>query len=180
MNITPSERDSRTYANWDADLTYRLNRLMSLRGVRPFFAAISWLGNGKLWYTLILMLPLFAAADGLQAARQMAMVGLVNLLIYKFVKSFAQRPRPFRACEEILAGTVALDEYSFPSGHTMHAVGFTIVAAAWFPHLAGLLLTFTVLVALSRVILGLHYPTDVALGAALGFAVARLSFLIAG
>ena len=180
MNISPSGRDSRTYANWDADLTYRLNRLMSLRGVRPFFAMVSWLGNGKLWYTLILMLPLFAAANGLQAARHMALVGIINLLLYKLVKSFAQRPRPFRACEDILAGTVALDEYSFPSGHTMHAVGFTVVAVAWFPPLAGVLLTFTILVALSRVILGLHYPTDVVLGAALGFGVARLSFLLAG
>jgi len=54
-----------------------------------------------------------------------------------------------------------LDEFSFPSGHTLQAVSFTIVALAWYPHLAPLLLGFTALIGASRVILGLHYPSDV-------------------
>ena len=54
-----------------------------------------------------------------------------------------------------------LDEFSFPSGHTLQAVGFTVVALAWYPLLAPLLLGFTALVAASRVVLGLHYPSDV-------------------
>jgi undecaprenyl-diphosphatase len=54
-----------------------------------------------------------------------------------------------------------LDEFSFPSGHTLQAVSFSIVALAWYPQLAPLLLSFTALVAASRVILGLHYPSDV-------------------
>jgi undecaprenyl-diphosphatase len=65
-----------------------------------------------------------------------------------------------------------LDEYSFPSGHTMHAVAFTLLAVVAFPGLAWVLVPFTVLVALSRLVLALHYPSDVLAGAVLGGALA--------
>jgi undecaprenyl-diphosphatase len=61
----------------------------------------------------------------------------------------------------VIAHVPPLDEFSFPSGHTLQAVSFTIVALAWYPHLAPLLLGFTTLIGASRVILGLHYPSDV-------------------
>ena len=50
----------------------------------------------------------------------------------------------------------------------MQAVSFSIVALAWYPQLAPLLLGFTLLVAASRVILGLHYPSDVLAAIAIG------------
>jgi undecaprenyl-diphosphatase len=61
-----------------------------------------------------------------------------------------------------------LDRYSFPSGHTLHAVSFTWQAVAHFPQLAWILIPLALLIALSRVVLGLHYPTDVIAGAAVG------------
>ncbi|MEZ6131877.1 MAG: phosphatase PAP2 family protein [Planctomycetaceae bacterium] len=180
MLTTPSRRGSGLLATWDLELTLLMNRSLSLRGVQPFFALISWLGNGKFWYALLVLLPLFSSATGRRATTHMLFVGIVNLVIYKLVKSLTQRPRPCNAYHQIMKGAVPLDEFSFPSGHTMHAVGFSIVAIAWFPQLTALLAAFTLLIALSRVILGLHYPTDVLLGAALGFAVAKLSFLFIG
>jgi undecaprenyl-diphosphatase len=72
-----------------------------------------------------------------------------------------------------------LDLYSFPSGHTLHAVSFTILAVASFPGLAWLCVPFATLVAMSRVVLGLHYPSDVAAGALLGAALAALSMVVA-
>jgi undecaprenyl-diphosphatase len=75
-------------------------------------------------------------------------------------------------------GTPALDRYSFPSGHTLHAVSFTILATASFPQLTWLLAPFATLVAASRVVLGLHYPTDVAAGALIGALLAVLSMLV--
>ena len=180
MFTTPPRRGSAMLTSWDLGLTLLMNKSLALRGVQPFFALISWLGNGKFWYALLVLLPLFSTATGPLATAHMLFVGLVNLTIYKVVKSRTRRPRPCNAYDEILRGAVPLDEFSFPSGHTMHAVGFSMVAIAWFPQLTVLLASFTLLIALSRVILGLHYPTDVVLGAALGFAVAKLSFLFIG
>jgi undecaprenyl-diphosphatase len=64
-----------------------------------------------------------------------------------------------------------LDEFSFPSGHTLHAVAFSVVALAYFPALAVVLTPFIVLTAISRIALGLHYPSDVFAGAAIGAGV---------
>ena len=69
-----------------------------------------------------------------------------------------------------------LDEFSFPSGHTFHALSFTIIACSYIPELCWVLIPFAILVALSRIILGLHYPSDVLAGAILGTLMADLSF----
>ena len=69
-------------------------------------------------------------------------------------------------------GDKPIDQYSFPSGHTLHAVALTLVIIAHFPTFTTLLLPLTLLIAVSRIILGLHYPTDVALGAVIGAVLA--------
>jgi undecaprenyl-diphosphatase len=79
----------------------------------------------------------------------------------------------------VLAGAAVLDRFSFPSGHTLHAVGFSLVACSYYPGLEILLWLFTLLTGVSRVALGLHYPSDVVAGGALGALIAGASFALA-
>ncbi|MBN8483090.1 MAG: phosphatase PAP2 family protein, partial [Xanthomonadales bacterium] len=115
---------------------------------------------------------------GGQAALHMLLTGGVAALLYRTLKRWTRRPRPFRAHAGIVAHIPPLDEFSFPSGHTLHAVTFTLVALAWFPALAAILIPFTVLVAASRVVLGLHYPSDVLVASAIGFVLAEASIAL--
>jgi undecaprenyl-diphosphatase len=149
-----------------------LNRFCWRGGVRRFFAAVSRLGDGVLWYCLMGALPLVHGFAGLKAALHMGLAALLGMAIYGTLKRRTGRPRPFVGNRGVKLGAAPLDRFSFPSGHTLHAVGFTAVAVWHFPALAPVLVPFAFLVALSRVVLGLHYPTDVVAGAVLGGLVA--------
>jgi undecaprenyl-diphosphatase len=156
-------------------LCWSLNRWSQRPAVRMFFAAVSRLGDGVFWYVLILGLPFTFGMQGALRAAQFAVTGLVGVALYKWLKRHLVRERPYISHLRIRAGTAPLDRYSFPSGHTLHAACFAILFVVYFPILTLAVVPFAVLVALSRVILGLHYPSDVAVGALLGATLAGLS-----
>ncbi len=142
-------------------------RIAGPPAVLSCFRVISRLGNGVFWYVLIGILAM-SGPDGRAAVIRMAATGLVGLAIYRFLKKGFSRERPYVAWAGVRCADRPLDRYSFPSGHTLHAVAFSTVALAYVPALAPLLIPFSALVALSRVVLGLHYPSDVAAGALIG------------
>ena len=150
------------------------NRISRRPKVKTIFVLISELGDGIAWYTLILALPFIYGQGGVATFFDMVKVGVVNLLLYKTIKQIAGRPRPCSVSRSITVGTAPLDQYSFPSGHTMHAVAFSIIAVTHHAELGWLLIPFTCLIATSRIVLGLHYPTDVIAGGIIGGYVASL------
>ena len=137
-----------------------------------FFSLVSRLGDGVFWYCLVLMLPLIYGQEALLASIHMTLTGIAAVIVYKVIKQLTGRKRPCNAHEEIFLATDPLDYYSFPSGHTLHAVSFTIVVMHYYPEMGLLCIPFASCVALSRVILGLHYPTDVIAGVGVGTALA--------
>ena len=152
-----------------------LNRGAGLRWVCTPFQVASRLGDGIVWYVLICALPLVYGRTALRPSLVMAVTGLMGILIYKWLKSRLLRERPFIRHPGITLATPPLDRYSFPSGHTLHAVAFTWLAAERFPELAWFLIPLTGLIAASRIVLGLHYPTDVLAGGAIGATLAMLA-----
>lgn len=151
------------------------NRLCGRANVRRYFTIVSRLGDGLFWYALMAGLILMDGRDGLRASLQLALTGVVALALYKLLKRWTRRPRPFANDGRIRAWVAPLDEFSFPSGHTLHAVAFSTVAVAHYPGLLALLAPFTASVAVSRVVLGLHYPSDVLAALAIGTTLAALS-----
>lgn len=174
MNTMPSSSMPKSLV-FDRRLCIAANRWGARRAVGAFFGIVSRLGDGVFWYSLMLALVAVDGRRGLIAAAHMAATGLAALLLYRLLKRHTRRPRPFRACPGVIAHVPPLDEFSFPSGHTLQAVGFTVVALAWYPLLTPLLLAFTSLVAASRVILGLHYPSDVLAAIGIGGALGAMS-----
>ena len=163
----------RQFDELEVDLCRRCNRVRRSAPLGLLFVTASRLGNGVFWYGLMAVLPLVYGDRGLGLSLQMLACGAVGLAVYKLLKNRLVRERPYVWHPEIGCGAPPLDRFSFPSGHTLHAVCFSTVALAGLPELAWLLLPFTALVAASRVVLGLHYPTDVLAGAAIGYVIAR-------
>lgn len=137
---------------------------------------VSLAGDGWIWYAIIAALPWWGGPIGGSAAARMIGVGLVNLLLYKIVKRWIARPRPFRVCDGFRECARCLDEYSFPSGHTLHSVAFSFILTAYYPAAAIFVWPLTLLIAASRIILGLHYPSDVIVGGLIGAITAAVSF----
>lgn len=165
----------RSLRDWDLRACERLNRAGRHRYPLAFFRTVSWLGNGLFWYALMLGLLLVHRENAGLPVLHMVAAGLACTLIYRALKKGTLRPRPYEVHAHIAAGAVPLDRFSFPSGHTLHAVAFSIIACDYFPYLAPALAAATVLTALSRMVLGLHYPSDVIAGGALGAAIALAS-----
>lgn len=156
-----------------------LNHLSHSQHVALFFKTISRLGDGPFWYVMLLSVW---ATQGLAYGLQilyLILAGSVGTLIYKFLKHKTTRPRPYQVHQVIVLGERPLDHFSFPSGHTLHAVMVTIVLGYIQPVLLILMLPFTILIALSRMVLGLHYPSDVIVGAIIGASVASAVILLA-
>lgn len=153
----------------------RFQQTIHQRWVVRLFAVVSRLGDGAFWYALMAALLLTQGAAASPVVGRMLLAGAVCLALYKWLKAKTTRPRPCARHDRIQPRVAPLDQYSFPSGHTLHAVSFTLIAVYDYPSLVWLLLPFAVLVALSRVVLGLHYPSDVLAGALLGASLALLA-----
>jgi undecaprenyl-diphosphatase len=172
MNVAPP---SPRRANLDRRMCVAANRWGARRAIGIFFGAVSRLGDGVFWYALISVIAIVGGWHGVAVAAQMTITGLTALMLYRVLKRWTRRPRPFRTCPGVIAHVPPLDEFSFPSGHTLQAVAFTTVAVAHYPMLAPFLIGFAALVGASRVVLGLHYPSDVLAATVIGGGLGALS-----
>ncbi len=162
----------------DSHLCISFNRTSHNILIRNFFKTISRLGDGIFWYSLMALMLLIDKTQALLPVLHMIIAGFTGTLIYKWLKVKTLRPRPYNVYQQISLRSIPLDQFSFPSGHTLHAVIFTLVAIHYYPMLSIGLIPFTILIGLSRPILGLHYPSDVLVGALIGILISLISFSI--
>ncbi len=84
------------------------------------------------------------------------------------MKEFFERARPCNALSDVLTPLGCTGSYSFPSNHAINNFAAAAFFSKLFPKYKIILFVSASLVAISRVYLGLHYPSDIIAGAAIG------------
>lgn len=143
-----------------------LNTITEQRFLRVFVLALTQLGAS---ITPFLLAGLFLLGEGTRPVGIMlAAAHFCTELPVRLIKEAVARPRPYQTYCNITNGGPALKDYSFPSGHTTSAFTTATVLAHFFPKGTPIFYSLAALVGLTRMILGVHYPTDVLIGSLIG------------
>jgi undecaprenyl-diphosphatase len=138
------------------------------------------LGDGWLWFATAVLL-LASGGRGLQVLAAGTVSAVIANALLVCVKGRVRRPRPCakaraRSFDVDPLGWIACDRFSFPSGHALNAFAIGSVVALAFPVLALPVLALAASVAASRVVLGLHFLSDVLAGALAGIVIGTSVF----
>ncbi len=155
----------------EAHLMERFCRLHRSRLLTALFTGASRLGDWPLWAGLGLTLILFGDSPGRLAVLAGAIAVALSVALFMALKNRIGRPRPFEVWDRVPCLLAPPDKFSFPSGHTMTAFAVYGAIATLLPGMGLFLLPAAVLIAISRVFLGVHYPSDVLAGALLGMTI---------
>jgi undecaprenyl-diphosphatase len=152
----------------DHNLMRRLNGWRPPRWVRAWMILASRLGDGWLWWGTGIMLLLFGGPGRFFAVGSTMVSGAISLVLFLRVKKTIGRKRPCEIQQCAWSTLLPPDQFSFPSGHTMTAFSVSVPLSLFYPSLEIGLLFCAFSIALSRILLGLHFLSDVVVGAALG------------
>lgn len=157
-------------ANWDQSALFWINGYHN-PALDALFVAIAVAGEAWAWVGALLLLALWTRGEVRRTLLVLAVAIAVAEALIKFpLGHWVHRERPYLAVEGIRQLGIAWKDNSFPSGHAMNAWLATVFLGAHYRRLLPWLVGFAVLVCYSRPYLGMHYPTDVLAGAALGTA----------
>lgn len=162
-------------AHRDQNLMRRIHRWPAPRWIRVWMICATRGGDGWLWYGMGLFVLLFGGYDRFQAVGAGALAAGVGIAVFLRLKKATGRKRPCALEPHCWATLLPPDQFSFPSGHTITAFAVAVSLSMVYPSLAVGLLFCAVSVAASRILLGMHFLSDVLAGALIGTTLAYLS-----
>jgi len=137
--------------------------------------SISRSGDGYLQCIVPFLFWWFYPVEGLAFLRHCAIAFLIERALYLTLKPSLKRRRPPEVLPAFSSLIQASDRFSFPSGHSMAAFLLVTLIVLHFGSAFVVLYLWSVSIACSRVLLGVHFPTDVMAGASLGLSIAYLT-----
>ena len=165
--------EMRTFiAHRDHNLMRRVNHWPAPRWIRFWMICATRGGDGWLWYGMGLVILLFGGEPRFQAVGAAVLAAGAGITLFLRLKKLTGRKRPCAIEPHCWATLLPPDQFSFPSGHTITAFAVAVSVIQFYPALAVGLVFCAASVAASRVLLGMHFLSDVLAGAAIGTALA--------
>lgn len=148
----------------DRRILYLFNRNLNCRVMDILMYLVTQFGS----LPAILLLTLFCLYSSQPTLADqggaLVVVSIFSQIIVHLLKWLTSRPRPFKALDNIIGGHIKTPGFSFPSGHSCAAFTAAITLGSVQPVMTILLICLAVLVGISRIYLGVYYPSDVLVG----------------
>ena len=154
----------------------RVHKWYAPRWIRLWMIGATRGGDGWLWYSMLLAVLLFGGEDRFTAAAACVVAAGAGIGLFFILKRATRRKRPCAIEPHCWATLLPPDHFSFPSGHSITSFAAAVSLGLFYPSLMVGLLFCAVSVAASRVLLGMHFLSDVIVGSALGVVLGYWSY----
>jgi undecaprenyl-diphosphatase len=152
----------------DHRLMRKVHRWRAPRWFRILMITMTRLGDGWLWYSMALILAIFGGAERFLAIGAGTTASALGIFVFRTLKRASRRKRPCEIEPHCWSLILPPDKYSFPSGHSITSFAVALAVGMFYPDLQIVFLAIAVLIASSRIILGMHFLSDVLVGSAIG------------
>ena len=156
----------------DRTLMRRVNRWQAPRWIRVWMLVATRGGDGWLWYAMGVLTLWLGGGQRFSAVGAVTLAAGAGIAAFLRLKKATGRQRPCALEPHCWATLLPPDQFSFPSGHTITAFAVAVSLSLFYPELAAGLFFCALSVAASRILLGMHFLSDVLAGAAIGTAAA--------
>lgn len=164
------------FVNSDIFILDVINNSIKCRLLDWYFPKVTYLGSTQ--FAACLCLFLFIYPD--KYVHRFSMEFIISLILCTLfswiIKLSFNRPRPFIKIENLNVNKISIDDYSFPSAHSAATFSMAVMASIFFPELSIIFSTLAASVGISRIYIGVHYPTDVLIGTIIGIASSLITF----
>jgi undecaprenyl-diphosphatase len=166
------------FYGFDCRVLQKLNRHFDKKLLNLFFRTVTHLGGADITIAVTFLLIIISPRDTRLIAISSALALSASHIPVHLAKQLFPRKRPYLIIEKTKFPANPLQDHSFPSGHTTAIFSVMIPYVLFLPQLSIVLIPLGICVGISRIYLGLHYPSDVLAGGILGTLTGILSFYL--
>lgn len=162
---------------FDAKLIKLINANIKSDFLDRFMLRFTNLGGVLSTTVFVLILLFFGNREGKIIGIQGTITLVISQTITYGLKSLLSRERPYNILKGLNTFDIILKDYSFPSGHTSASFAIATTVALNIPKLSIVVFIIALIIGVSRIYLGVHYPTDVVAGMILGIGSAIVTHI---
>ncbi len=168
------------FYNIDVSIFYFINQTFSTPFLDKFFITITLVDNWFIAYLILWGILFFKGGKRgkIAAILIILLVVMSDQIGFKIIKAYFERPRPCTVLPNVITPIGCAGSFSFPSNHALNNFAVATFFYLLFPNLKWILYITATLIALSRVYLGVHYPSDIIGGALIGIIIGYLFALL--